>query len=115
MLHNFLHLTLATKVFYIFVVLAALVNSTAAFMPRIKWHWRFHFGYAAVLLVLYATYISLRLANVLDTKDYAVLVQWLFPLLIFPMIIPALLIRWESKYFKQALEKQADDRLSLDR
>lgn len=108
MLHAFLALSLAVKVFYIAILVAAIGNLLATFMPRIKPHWRFHFGYTAVLLSLYAGYIALRLGGALDPRDYALLVQWLFPLLVFPFVIPILLIRWESKFFKQALERQAD-------
>lgn len=109
MLQAFLALSLATKVFYVFVIAAALVNGLMVFAPRISLHWRYHFAYTALVLTVYAFYILLRLASVLDAKDYLVLVQWLFPCLLFPMIMPALLIRWQSKYYKEALERRSSE------
>ena len=107
--HNFHVLPLATKAFYLALVVAMVVNAYLAISPRMKSYWRFHFSYTAGIVGIYVLYIALRLADILDKGDYAILVQWLVPLLVFPFIFPALIIRWESIFFKRALETQAKE------
>lgn len=99
----------ATRMFYTLLYVAAGVNAIMAFAPRIKPHWRFIFGYTATVLGIYGFYLAMRIVGVFDRYDYALLVRWLLPLLVFPMIMPPLAIHWESKYYKQALTKLVDD------
>ena len=106
MLDNIHQLAWSVRIFYVCLILATLVNLAATFAPRLKSHWRFCFGYAAVLLGLYSTYVILRLAGALDFNDYRVLVNWLLPLLVFIMINPVMLILWESKFYEQAKTRQ---------
>ena len=109
MLKNIHEMAWASRLFYVLLFTAAVVNIYMAFAARMKAHWRFNFGYAGTVLSLYSIYVILRITNVFDRTDYAALVVWLLPLLVFPMIMPPLIIHWESRFYQEALKKLTDD------
>lgn len=99
----------AFRIVYLVIAVAFLSNLFMASRSKFKPHWRLEFGYTALVTGVYLIYVILRITDVLDARDFAEIVRWIYPCLAIPYILCPLLFYWEDKFHRLAVEAAQKD------
>src|SRR5215207_1836019 len=90
-----------TKLAVLIILAGTVISIRACFLTLIQSSWRIMYVYRALAWFLSSGYILLALTGIIDIREYAMLTQWLLPLLLFGGLWSTMLHIWEERRIKR--------------